>query len=177
VLPLDQRAEELEYVEEELARLRPIPHPQACVIDGVGPWEKLLVSATYPHNVGGVIYAPEYCARMLGSAIPAAIGVAYADGIGSVAATLIGTAYRMSPDLAVLRRLPEMTRYEELNIMGQFSRALKRVRAFVDGLRAAAHRAVVVRWSLPDPAHYQLASSAAERLEMSTRTRINPGFA
>lgn len=143
-LPAEERADELAYVEDELARLRPIPHPQARLVDGVARWEKLLVSAAYPHSVDGVIYAPEDCARMIRSALPAAIGAAYAEGVGSLAATLIGTAYRMPPDLAV--------------------------RAFVDGIRAAAGHALVIRWSLPDPAHYRLAAAAAARLGIPTRS-------
>jgi len=56
----------------------------------------------------------------------------------TVAATLIGTAYRMSAELAV--------------------------RAFVDGLRAAAAHQVIVRWSLPDATHRQLAAATAARV-------------
>lgn len=137
-LPADQRADELEYIEDELARLRPIPHPQARLIDGVARWSQLLVSAAYPHNVDGVIYTPDDCARMLRNAIPAALALAEADELASVAATLIGTAYRMSAELAV--------------------------RAFVDGLRAAFTHHVLVRWSLPDATHRQLAAVAAARV-------------
>src|SRR5690348_991289 len=58
-LPAEERADEMEYVEEELARLKPLAHPAAAVIDGVARWSKLLVSAAYPHNVDGVVYSPQ----------------------------------------------------------------------------------------------------------------------
>jgi chloramphenicol 3-O-phosphotransferase len=121
-LPADQRADELE---------------------GVARWSKLLVSAAYPHNVDGVIHTPDDCARMIRSAIPAALALAEAHELASVAATLIGTAYRMSAELAV--------------------------RAFVDGLRAAAAHQVIVRWSLPDATNRQLAASAAARVGIPVR--------
>jgi hypothetical protein len=132
----DERADELDYVETELARLRPLPHPQARLIDGVARWKHLLVSAAYPHNVDGALHTPEACARMIRSALPAAL--AAAAELGSIAATLIGTAYRMPADLAV--------------------------RAFLDGLAAAARSDVRVRWSLPDPEHRALAEAARRRL-------------
>lgn len=88
-LPADQRADELEYVEDELVRLRPIPHPQARLVDGVARWSKLLVTAAYPHNVDGVIYAPDDCARMIRNAILAALALADTHELTSVAATLI----------------------------------------------------------------------------------------
>jgi hypothetical protein len=34
-LPPEERAGEMEYLEHELARLRPLPHPRAHAIDGV----------------------------------------------------------------------------------------------------------------------------------------------
>jgi hypothetical protein len=142
-LPADERADELDYVEDELARLRPLPHPQARLIDGVARWSKLLVSAAYPHNVDGVIHTPDDCARMIRSALPAALAYAEAHELPSVAATLIGTAYRMSAELAV--------------------------RAFVDGLRAAAAHHVIMRWSLPDATHRQLAAAAAARVGIPVR--------
>jgi hypothetical protein len=53
----EERAEELEYLEDELARLRPLPHPQARAIDGVARWKTIIVSAAYPHNVDGIVYS------------------------------------------------------------------------------------------------------------------------
>lgn len=139
----EERADELEYVEDQLARLRPVPHPQARLIDGVARWRKLLVSAAYPHNVDGVIHTPDDCARMIRNAIPAALALAEAHQLASVAATWIGTAYRMSAELAV--------------------------RAFADGLRTAAAHHVIVRWSLPDATHRQLAAAAAARIGIPVR--------
>ncbi len=126
----DERADELDYLEHELRALRPLAHPQARVIDGVARWSKIIVSAAYPHNVDGVTYSGEDCARMLRAALPVAFGLAGELGLASIAATLIGTAYRMTDDLAV--------------------------RAFVDGI-AATPQAITLRWSLPDPAHRVLA--------------------
>ena len=132
----EERAEELEYLEEELARLRPLAHPQARMIGGVGRWESIIVSAAYPHNVDGAIHAPSDCARMVRAAIPQALACAGTAGITSIAAALIGTAYRMTAEQAV--------------------------RAFVDGLAAARASDVTVRWSLPDEEHRALARSACQ---------------
>ena len=133
----DERADELEYVEHELAQLRPLAHPQARVIDGIARWRKLVVSAAYPHNVDGAVFDAHDCARMIRAALPEAIVVAAPKGITTLAATLIGTAYRIPLDLAV--------------------------RAFVDGV-AAAKSPIVVRWSLPDDAARELAREAARRV-------------
>jgi hypothetical protein len=127
----------MEYVEEELARLRPLRHPSAAVVDGVARWSKLIVSAAYPHDVDGVVHAPQDCARMIRQALPVAIALAHEHAIPVVAATLIGTAYRMPVDLAA--------------------------RAFVDGL-AATRTPVIVRWSIPEPAYREVALGAARRV-------------
>jgi len=81
----------MDYVEEELGRLRPLPHPQARAIDGVARWRKILVVA-YPHNVNDAIHSPEDCARMVRSAIPSALRLATELKLYSLAATLIGTS-------------------------------------------------------------------------------------
>jgi O-acetyl-ADP-ribose deacetylase (regulator of RNase III) len=138
-----ERADEMDYLEDELGRLRPLPHPQARVIEGVARWNKIVVSAAYPHNVDGAVFSPDDCARMVRSAIPAAITLAEELHIASIAATLIGTAYRMSAVLAV--------------------------RAFVDGLAATSKRGVLLRWSLPDANHRQLAETACRRLGIALR--------
>lgn len=136
-LPADDRAEELEYVEHELTQLRPLAHPEARVIDGVARWTKLVISAAYPHNVDDASFTPQDCARMIRAALPVAMAAAVEHGVASLAATLIGTAYRMPADLAV--------------------------RSFVDGL-ATARSSITVRWSLPDAAHRELAMAAAQRV-------------
>jgi hypothetical protein len=136
-LPQSERAEELEYVEDELARLRPLAHPSAAIIDGVARWSKLVVTAAYPHNVDGVVYSPHDCARMIRAALPVAIALAQDQWISFVAATLIGTAYRMPIELAA--------------------------RAFVDGV-AAAQGSLVVRWSIPEPEHRATALLAARNV-------------
>ncbi|NVB84964.1 MAG: hypothetical protein HOV81_41740 [Kofleriaceae bacterium] len=133
----DERADELEYVEDALARLRPLPHPSARALDGVARWSSLVVSAAYPHNVDGAIFSPHDCARMIRAAIPVALATAAEHGISAIAATLIGTAYRMPADLAV--------------------------RAFADGV-AASTAPIIVRWSLPDASHRDLARDAIRRL-------------
>lgn len=142
-LPADERADELEYVEHALAQLRPLPHPTARAIDGVARWRQLVVVAAYPHNVDGAVYSADDCARMLRAALPTAIAHAASLALASLAAPLIGTAYRMPADLAV--------------------------RAFVDGVAAAAKHRVLIRWSLPDPAHRDLAVAACTRLGLPTR--------
>ena len=137
VLPADERAEEIEYVEDQLARLRTLAHPSAAVIDGVARWSKLVVSAAYPHDVDGATFSPNQCAQMIRAAIPAAVKLAAEHAIPSLAATLIGTQYRMPVDLAV--------------------------RAFVDAL-AATTDPVIVRWSIPDEQARELARAAAARV-------------
>jgi hypothetical protein len=126
----DERDDELEYVADQLARMRPLVHPAARAIDGVARWSQLVVSAAYPHSVDEVIVTPEQCAAMLRRAIPEALAVAEAARVEALSAALIGTAYRMPAELAI--------------------------RAFLDGV-AAAHSRVIVKWSLPDPAHRALA--------------------
>lgn len=137
-LPPEDRADEMEYVEDQLARLRPLPHPRASALDGVARWRTILVSAAYPHDVDGRTFAPEDCARMIRGALPEAIALAEDLELGSIAATLIGTRYRMPVDLAI--------------------------RAFVDGLAAASKRRVSIRWSLPDPGQRDLARTACLRV-------------
>jgi hypothetical protein len=140
-LPADDRDDELEYVEHELDRMRPLAPAQARAIDGVARWRHLVVVAAYPHDVDGVTYSPDDCARLLRPGLAAAFAVAEAAGARTIGATLIGTAYRMPADLAV--------------------------RAFVDGAAAAREaRDLIVRWSLPEPAHRALAEVAARRLAL-----------
>jgi hypothetical protein len=136
-LGADERDGELEYVEHELSQIRPLAHPEARVIDGVARWTKLVISAAYPHNVNDAMFSAQDCARMIRAAVPVAITAAAAAGISSLAATVIGTAYRMPADLAI--------------------------RAFLDGIAMSSAR-VVVRWSLPDPLHHALALDSATRL-------------
>jgi hypothetical protein len=134
----DERIDEIDYVEHELARMRPLAHPQAKAIDGIARWSKIIVSAAYPHDVDGAVFSPDDCARMLRNALPVALALVDELALPTLAATLIGTAYRMPAGLAV--------------------------RAFADGLAVAKHRAVRVRWSLPDAAHRHLAAAACCRL-------------
>lgn len=138
----EERADEIEYIEHELAEMRPLAHPQAKAIDGVARWPKIIVSAAYPHDVDGAVFSPDDCARMLRSALPVALALAEELALPTLATTLIGTAYRMPVDLAV--------------------------RAFVDGLAAGARRSVRVRWSLPDAEHRRLADAACGRLGLRT---------
>jgi hypothetical protein len=133
----DERAEELEYLEDELARLRPLPHPEARAIDGVARWKTIIVSATYPHNVDGIVYSPDDCARMLRAAIPLAVALAAELGLASISATLIGTSYRMSVDQAI--------------------------RAFTDALVGAAKQPIRVCWSLPESTHREQAEVACRQ--------------
>lgn len=132
-----ERAEELAYVEDELARIRPLRHPDARVIDGVARWNKLVISATVPHNVDGAVFGAAECARMVRAALPEACAAAARAGVRTLAATVIGTRSRMPADLAV--------------------------RAFVDGL-VATTSSITVRWSLPEASHRQLATEAWSRL-------------
>ena len=96
------------------------------------------MSAAYPHDVDGAVFSPDDCARMVRNALPVAVALADELGLPTLAATLIGTAYRMPAELAV--------------------------RAFVDGLAVAGRRAVRVRLSLPDAGHRRLADAACQRL-------------
>ena len=88
--------------------------------------------------VDGAVASPDDCARMVRSAVPVAIALAAELQLASLAAPLIGTAYRMPPDLAI--------------------------RAFADGLAAASKHPVHLQWSLPDPSYRQVARTAGERL-------------
>lgn len=132
-----ERDDELEYIEHELSRMRPLAHPEARVIEGVACWSKLVVSAAYPHNVNDATFSPHDCARMIRAALPVAFAAAADKGVSSLAATVIGTAYRMPADLAI--------------------------RAFLDGV-AASDAHLTVCWSVLDTAQYALALDAACRL-------------
>ena len=107
------------------------------MIDGVARWSKLVISAAYPHNVNDASFSPQDCARMIRAALPVAFVAAAGAGVTSIAATVIGTAYRMPADLAI--------------------------RAFLDGVAASA-TPIALRRSLPDLAHHALAVDAANRL-------------
>lgn len=140
-LSADERDDELDYLEHELTAMRPLVHPAAKAIDGVARWATLVVSAAYPHNVDGAIYGPGDCARMLRLALPVAFGVVHDLTLDTLAATLVGTAYRMPPDLAV--------------------------RCFVDAIAASSPRSSFrLRWSLPDADHRRLAHAACKRLDV-----------
>jgi hypothetical protein len=74
---------------------------------------------------------------MLRAAVPQAVALAAELGLASIAATLIGTAYRMSVDQAV--------------------------RAFADGLAGAAKHPIRVCWSLPQSTQRELAAVACRQ--------------
>lgn len=133
-LPAQERADEMQYVEDELARLRPLAHPQARAIEGVARWRAIIVSAAYPHNVGGVVYGPDDCAHRVRAAVPHAIALAVELGLASLAGALIGTTYRMSVEQAI--------------------------RAFADGLVSAARLPIRFCWAIPEPGHAEQAAAA-----------------
>lgn len=135
----EECAGELEYVEDQLARMRPLPHPEARVLDGVARWSQLVVSAAYPHDVDGQHFGPHDCARMIRAAIPHAIAVAELHGITSLALPVIGTAYRMPVELAVS--------------------------CLADALALARGRNVAVRWSIPVAGIRTLAEAALARFD------------
>jgi hypothetical protein len=135
-LPADERDEEMEYVSEMLARLRPIANGEARAIEGVARWSWLVVAAAYPHNVDGRTFDAADCASMLRSALPSALRAAEHVGASALAMTVIGTAYRMPGDVAV--------------------------RAQIDGL-AASTAGVRVVWAFRDPALIGVARAAAVR--------------
>ena len=85
---------------------------------------------------------------MVRAAIPEALAVAHDHGVTSIAATLIGTRHRMTADQAI--------------------------RALVDGPAGAKHP-VRVRWSLPEPAHRQLADEACNRLGLTCIHHLSLG--
>jgi hypothetical protein len=143
-LPSEERAEELEYVEEMLARLRPLPTGGARAIEGVGRWEWLVVSAAYPHNVDGRLFSPMECAAILRSALPAAVTAAAEARVKSLAMTVIGTAYRMPGDVAV--------------------------RAQVDGFAAAPNVDIRITWAFRDAALVEVARAAAARVGLAARS-------
>ena len=139
-LSADELDDELEYVGDQLARLRPLAHPGARVIDGVARWAKLVVSAAYPHNVDGHVFSAHDSARMIRAALPVAFKAAAEQGVSSIAATLIGTSYRMPVDIAV--------------------------RAFLDGVAASASP-LRIAWSVPDSEARELAVEGARRLGLT----------
>jgi len=134
----DERDDEIEYVSEMLARLRPLGNGEARAIDGVARWSWLIASAAYPHNVDGRTYQIADCAAMLRAALPAAIAATGTADAPSLAMTVIGTAYRMPGDVAV--------------------------RAQVDGLAAASAVSLRVVWAFREAALMGIARDAAARV-------------
>jgi hypothetical protein len=143
-LPAEERVDELEYVEDMLARLRPLPTGGARAIEGVGRWRWLVISAAYPHNVDGRLFSATECAAILRSALPEAVRACAETGARSVAMTVIGTAYRMPGDVAV--------------------------RAQVDGLAAAADVDVRVLWAFREAELVEVARAAAARVGLLARS-------
>ena len=137
-LTADERDDELAYVSEELARLRPLPDGAARAFDGVARWAWLIAAALYPHNVDGHLYSPAECAAMLRRGLPTAIDAAVAASAPSLAMTVIGTAYRMPGPTAV--------------------------RAQVDALAAARGHEIRVVWAFRDDDLLAEARAAAARL-------------
>lgn len=132
-----ERADELAYVSEELLRLRPLAEGAAHAIEGVARWQRLVVSAAYPHDVDGRVHGPEVCAAKLRHALPNAFAVAARSGVRTLALTVIGTRYRLPADLAV--------------------------RAQADAISRAPAE-LEIAWSLPEPGLLELAREAATRL-------------
>lgn len=138
----EERDDELEYVTDQLERMRPLVDGEARVIDGVARWSHLVVSAAYPHDVNDRHFTPDDCAARLRVALPRAFEVAaVAAGIDSLVMSVIGTAYRIPGDLAV--------------------------RAQADALAAAARVDLHVRWAFREPSLLAEARTAAARLGLT----------
>jgi O-acetyl-ADP-ribose deacetylase (regulator of RNase III) len=141
-LDAGERDDELEYVGDQLERMRPLADGEARVIDGVGRWSHLVVSAAYPHDVNDVIFTSDACAARLRVALPRAFEAAAAAGVRSLAMTVIGTAYRIPGDLAV--------------------------RAQADAIAAAARVDLHVLWAFREASLLEVARAAVARLGLTS---------
>ena len=136
-----ERDDELEYVSDQLERMRPLADGDARVIDGVARWSHLVVSAVYPHDVNDRHHTSDACAARLRVALPRAFEAAAIAGVGSLVMTAIGTAYRIPGDLAV--------------------------RAQADALAAAVRIDLHVVWAIRDAPLLEVARAAVARLGLT----------
>lgn len=137
----EERDDELEYVSDQLERMRPLADGDVRVIDGVARWSHLVISAAYPHDVNDRHFTPEVCAARLRIALPRAFEAAAAAGVRSLAMTVIGTAYRIPGELAV--------------------------RAQADAIAAASRVDVHVMWAFREEPLLAIARAAVARLGLT----------
>jgi O-acetyl-ADP-ribose deacetylase (regulator of RNase III) len=99
---LEEQVELYTYLEEDVFRLKPLRHGSAAVIDGNDTWAYLVVIAAFYHNVDDVVFSSNQACELLSRAIQNGVREAVRHNLQSIAMTLMGTTYRVTPQQSIL---------------------------------------------------------------------------
>ena len=139
----EDNEEQIEFyvgIEDDVKRLRPLPHGTARIIDGNETWPWLVVIAVLPHHVNDVIFTPAQFSTILKTGIANGINGSLNRELKSVALTLIGTTYRITADQSI--------------------------KAIAEGLSAARRGNIEVNWCILDNRHFELAKRTCRYLNL-----------
>lgn len=115
-LDSEERDELFGYLENDVKRLCPIPHGEARIVEGEGPWDWLVVIAALPHHVNDTIITEDYFASILEKAIVNGLHASIEKGIKSIAMTVIGSSYRLSAEACICSMVKAISRCHRENI-------------------------------------------------------------
>ena len=136
----EEQIEFYEGIEDDVKRLRPLPHGAARVIDGNETWPWLVVIADLPHHVNDVIFTPAQFSSILKTGIANGINESLNRELKSIALTLIGTTYRITADQSI--------------------------KAIAEGLAAARRGNIKVHWCILNNHHLELAQRTCKHLNL-----------
>jgi hypothetical protein len=97
----EDRDELFGYLEKDVLNLRPIPDGGARIIQGEGDWDWLVVVAAVPHHVNDQIIGKNAFSHILQRSIINGIRESVNHEIGSIAMTVIGSSYRLAPEICI----------------------------------------------------------------------------
>lgn len=119
---LEERDELFSYLEQDVKRLRPIPHGESRIIPGEGRWDWLVVVAALPHHVNDVIFSEDHFAYILERSVAHGIRMSCRQEIGSLAMTVMGSSYRLPAKLGIRCAVNAMRecRHEDIRIIWCF---------------------------------------------------------
>jgi O-acetyl-ADP-ribose deacetylase (regulator of RNase III) len=98
----EEQIELYTYAEDDVFRLKPLQHGSSAVIPGNEVWLHLVVIAAFYHNVDDVVFSQQQACDLLTRAIQSGVRVASRHNMQSVAMTLMGTTYRVTPEQSIL---------------------------------------------------------------------------
>ncbi|WP_319587879.1 hypothetical protein [uncultured Desulfobulbus sp.] len=93
---VEEQGELYVAVEEEIARIKPLRHGYAKVIEGNETWGHLVVAAAFYHHVNDTVFSPQQASALLTSAVRNTAEESVKNGLQSIAMTLMGNTYRLS---------------------------------------------------------------------------------